>query len=491
MLKFGGGGGGGGCLRSDSPAARGQVPWRQRQRSRSRSDRDRPRGDYSRRRETTVVWRHRENGGSAKSDAGASFSGRRAAEGDPEAAEAAVAAANDAAEAASAGCIKGVRWIATANRNYSLCTVDANEVPLEMMQVAKAIANNILCCDSNVDQQITRLPHELDGGWPGVHPDDAFVCYAQLQSGDYSGVSAMATGSPKVKRERALALALVISAAIEHHEKFTDEDLLKHHKDLPAWVAEGKRRFNELEARTDNEEELEPDFAGAAAAAADMEHPPPPEDRRGHGEGRVGERGRDKPPPRAPPAAAAAAARVEQAATASSSSSSSGVREVAALRQELQQSQHDLEVAESVVARNLDEYRQEEQLAQRQRFAESSYQQTARQSLQDLREVREASNKKEADLRSELEAARQQIQDLEASTWGPATQHAASLRSDIIKAEHEEAKAAAEEEECARRKEQSRELVASLTAELHKVKVEEEEEDPLHRAASAGAYARC
>jgi len=461
-----------------------------------------------------VVWRHRENGGSARGGAGASFSGRRAAEGDRGAAEAAAAAANDAAEAASASCIKGVRWIATANRNYSLCTVDANEVPLEMMQVAKAIANNILCCDSNVDQQITQLPYELDGGWPGVHPDDAFVCYAQLQSGDYSGVSAMATGSPKVKRERALALALVISAAIEHHEKFTDEALLKHHKDLPAWVAEGKRRFNELEARTDNEEELEPDFAGAAAAAAVGHLPPPPEDPRGHGEGRVGERGRDKPPPRAPPAAAAA--RVEQAATASSSSSSSGAREVAALRQELQHAQHDLEVAESEVARNLDEYRQEElqhvqhdlevseseaawnldeyrqeeQLAQRQRFAESSYQQKARQALQDLREVREASNKKEADLRSELEAARQQIQDLEASTWGPATQHAAALRSDILKAEHEEAKAAAEEEECARRKEQSRELVASLTAELHKVKVEEEEEDPLHRAASAGAYAR-
>jgi len=436
-----------------------------------------------------VVWRHRENGGSARGDAGASFSGRRAAEGDRGGAEAAAAAANDAAEAASASCIKGVRWIATANRNYSLCTVDANEVPLEMMQVAKAIANNIFCCDGNVDQQITQLPYELDGGWPGVHPDDAFVCYAQLQSGEYSGVSAMATGSPKVKRERALALALVISAAIDHHEKFTDEVLLKHHKDLPAWVAEGKRRFNELEARTDNEEELEPDFAGAAAAAAVGHLPPPPEDPRGHGEGRVGERGRDKPPPRAPPAAAAAA-RVEQAATASSSSSSSGAREVAALRQELQHAQHDLEVAESEVARNLDEYRQEEQLAQRQRFAESSYQQKARQSLQDLREVREASNKKEADLRSELEAARQQIQDLEASTWGPATQHAAALRSDILKAEHEEARAAAEEEECARRKEQSRELVASLTAELHKVKVEEEEEDPLHRAASAGAYAR-
>jgi hypothetical protein len=91
------------------------------------------------------------------------------------------------------------------------------------------------------DDKITEFPHDLDGGWPDVDPTDAFVVYAQIQDGPFSGVSAMATGPHKKKRSQGVALALVLAAATLFEDIFPDEVLLSFHHELPVWIAEAKQ----------------------------------------------------------------------------------------------------------------------------------------------------------------------------------------------------------------------------------------------------------
>jgi len=102
--------------------------------------------------------------------------------------------------------------------------VDADLVPQGILQQAKAAANSLLDVD-NVDKFICDLPHDLDGGWPDVDPEDAFVTYVQLGSGTFYGMSAVARGSPKARRIRGVALALILTALSEHSAKLSFQTL--------------------------------------------------------------------------------------------------------------------------------------------------------------------------------------------------------------------------------------------------------------------------
>ncbi len=115
--------------------------------------------------------------------------------------------------------------------------LNADEVPQELLQQAKAMAVSVLSINGGVDQAITDIPHELDGGWPDVDPEDAFVIYAQIPSGytanaTFGGTCAMAAGANKQTRERGVALALVLAAAVEKPEEVADEILQQYQKEL-------------------------------------------------------------------------------------------------------------------------------------------------------------------------------------------------------------------------------------------------------------------
>jgi hypothetical protein len=142
-----------------------------------------------------------------------------------------------------------VRWIVTARKNHSLLVVNADQVPKEMLQHALAVANSVFGC--TVRENITEFPYHLDGGWPEIDPHDDFVMYAQIETGQYAGTSAMATGSPKATRERGVALALVVAAATELADPKEMLEQFLHHEELSAWVGQAKLQRERLEAALD------------------------------------------------------------------------------------------------------------------------------------------------------------------------------------------------------------------------------------------------
>ena len=86
----------------------------------------------------------------------------------------------------------GLTWIATRNRNHSLCVIDCSHVPEHMLRSAKAISNNLLLETGSMYAHMAQVPYELDGGWPDIHPHDECVAFARLGSGPFEGVTALA-----------------------------------------------------------------------------------------------------------------------------------------------------------------------------------------------------------------------------------------------------------------------------------------------------------
>jgi hypothetical protein len=138
---------------------------------------------------------------------------------------------------------KKVRWITSNGDKYTLCFVNADEVPEELLRAAKNIASSVLNLDGRVAEHIVDFPHDLDGGWRDVHPEDAFVVYGQIWTGQFAGVAAVATGSQKEKRERGLALALVLAAAATQAEKMPDWQQFQ--PELENWVQEATLQWFE------------------------------------------------------------------------------------------------------------------------------------------------------------------------------------------------------------------------------------------------------
>ena len=149
-----------------------------------------------------------------------------------------------------------MRYLATKDLNFSCLMLNADEVPQELLQQAKAMAVSVLSINGGVDKAITDIPPELDEGWPDVDPEDAFVIYAQIPSGytanaTFGGTCAMAAGANKQTRERGVALALVLAAAVEKPEEVADEILQQYQKELSKWVVEAKRSWHQLKMQTE------------------------------------------------------------------------------------------------------------------------------------------------------------------------------------------------------------------------------------------------
>ena len=137
------------------------------------------------------------------------------------------------------------RWIITSSAKFSLLSVDADLVPPCTLQHAKSLAASLLNLGSGIDKFISDFPHGLDGGWPDVDPMDNFVTYSHIMVGD-GGTPAMATGSSVAKRQRGVALALVMSVAVLHPDIVTGEMLRDAHDLLPQWVADAKQAYDNL-----------------------------------------------------------------------------------------------------------------------------------------------------------------------------------------------------------------------------------------------------
>lgn len=107
---------------------------------------------------------------------------------------------------------RNLKWIHSKDSEYVMLLVDADEVPSEILQMARSLCFELL--DScKVSEAIQNFPYKLGGGWTDIDPDDAFVTYAQIIVGTFALTSASARGSSKEKRERGAALGLVLAAA--------------------------------------------------------------------------------------------------------------------------------------------------------------------------------------------------------------------------------------------------------------------------------------
>jgi len=315
-----------------------------------------------------------------------------------------------------------------------MCTVSTEHVPSEILQCVKAAANNLLLQGDSIDSHHSTFPMDLDGGWPLVHPHDVCISYAQLTGGPFDGLCGLGRGTPKVTRERAMALALLISACVSHPERFPEENLAGYHKDLPAYVAEGRRKFRELEEQTakleaerDGEEDEEEEEGDDEEEAVDEEAEASDEEADGGDVVYVDEQGVE------PSALERPVVRPRDRQVGSSNGALSVLefeRELTAMRQELQA---ECEIAQERKA----ELNQEVMHAQRLRFAESSYMQTMMEHKRELKTLREQLQAMEAERRvkEEVEAA---IHNSAAAVAANAAQaEARALRSERDEESHE------------------------------------------------------
>ena len=112
---------------------------------------------------------------------------------------------------------KVVTLILTRDKAHSIFSIDT-EFLLggEILKSAKSLANSLLGVDVSVDDFVQDFPHTCGGGWPDVHPDDAFVAYSQVTAGDFKGTVAMSRGSNQKIRMQGVAIGLVLSAVVTH-----------------------------------------------------------------------------------------------------------------------------------------------------------------------------------------------------------------------------------------------------------------------------------
>jgi len=129
-----------------------------------------------------------------------------------------------------------------------------------MLVSAKAAVNNILNLHGPLDGCIRDFPHACDGGWEAVHPDDELVSFGQIEEGEFADVTAASRGCAKIRRERGLALALLIQAAILFPSRITPGHLNAHIEGLSQWAVEGfslKKRLEDAGGHEEPGSELE------------------------------------------------------------------------------------------------------------------------------------------------------------------------------------------------------------------------------------------
>ena len=102
----------------------------------------------------------------------------------------------------------------------------------------------MLDLDGGIDSVITDFPHGAGGGWADVDPSSDFWVYAQVA--ELEGIAAVATGTNKVNRVRAVCVALVMAVAVALPDLISDDQLAEYHPDLPAWVAAAKVDLKEV-----------------------------------------------------------------------------------------------------------------------------------------------------------------------------------------------------------------------------------------------------
>ena len=100
------------------------------------------------------------------------------------------------------------------------------------------MAKDLLDLDGGIDSVITDFPHGAGGGWADVDPSSDFWVYAQVA--ELEGIAAVATGTNKVNRVRAVCVALVMAVAVALPDLISDDQLAEYHPDLTAWVAAAK-----------------------------------------------------------------------------------------------------------------------------------------------------------------------------------------------------------------------------------------------------------
>ena len=115
------------------------------------------------------------------------------------------------------------------------------------MQKGKSIAA-MLGMNCTVAEAIDDFPHELDGGWPDVDPEDAFFIYGQIKLGKFAGVGAVCRGGNKHKREQGLGLAFILAAGMDA----TPTEIMgaEFDDDVQSLMDDSKRQFIKLKTET-------------------------------------------------------------------------------------------------------------------------------------------------------------------------------------------------------------------------------------------------
>jgi len=124
-----------------------------------------------------------------------------------------------------------------------------------MLVNAKSAVNNILDLQGPLDRFYRDFPHTIDGGWDAVHPEDDFILYAQVDVGIFAGIAAACRGSPRIRRERGVALAMLIHACLMFPDRITAGRVDGHVSDLSQWACEAFRLKRQLENSDGYEQE--------------------------------------------------------------------------------------------------------------------------------------------------------------------------------------------------------------------------------------------
>ena len=111
---------------------------------------------------------------------------------------------------------------------------------MNVLRQAKSTLSNALGMEGGFEAVQKNFPHDLDAGWPDVDEEDAFVIYWIGTTAKSVFVSGMATGSNKLTRERSLAVALVVAAAVE------DPTVLDACSEEYAKLVDAAKRYREI-----------------------------------------------------------------------------------------------------------------------------------------------------------------------------------------------------------------------------------------------------
>ena len=119
-----------------------------------------------------------------------------------------------------------------------------------MLQRAICSANCTVNAGKGPLKYLTDFPHHLDGGFPGTHPEEASIIYAQLSDGRLAGLTAAATGVNRKTRERGLGWAMMVAAAVQRSDTLGDVEV-RHDPDLAELVTAAKDKLVKLTSQQD------------------------------------------------------------------------------------------------------------------------------------------------------------------------------------------------------------------------------------------------